>query len=128
MYDAGKILPGLGVFFVLLAFPFWFTAASGQGGAKPEIVKPAQEKQCIEPAGYMRAKHMQLLVQWREEVVRNGPGRYVAGDGKEYDMSLTGTCLKCHSNKAEFCDRCHDYSGVQPDCWSCHTAPQEKKP
>ena len=42
-----------------------------------------------------------------------------------YDISLAGTCMKCHSNKAEFCDRCHDYAGVSPDCWSCHVAPQE---
>ncbi|HEX2924389.1 MAG TPA: sulfate reduction electron transfer complex DsrMKJOP subunit DsrJ [Chloroflexota bacterium] len=119
--------PGLGVFFVLLVFPFWFNGASGQGGVKPDIVKPTQEKQCIESADYMRAKHMQLLIDWREEVVRNGPGQYVATDGKKYDMSLTGSCLKCHSNKTEFCDRCHDYAGVQPNCWNCHTVPPEKK-
>ena len=27
-------------------------------------------------------------------------------------MSLSNTCLDCHSNKAEFCDRCHNYASV----------------
>ena len=29
-------------------------------------------------------------------------------------------CLDCHSNTAEFCDRCHDYASVRPYCWHCH--------
>ena len=29
-------------------------------------------------------------------------------------MSLTRTCMDCHSNKAEFCDRCHNYLAVRP--------------
>ena len=72
----------------------------------------------------MRADHMQLLVAWRDESVRQAQTTYVASDGKKYDISLTGTCLKCHS-KEKFCDRCHSYAGVQPNCWSCHTAPKE---
>ena len=50
-------------------------------------------------------------------------GSYVAFNGKVYEKSLTGTCLGCH-NKAEFCDRCHAYSGVSsPYCWNCHSEP-----
>jgi hypothetical protein len=41
-------------------------------------------------------------------------------------MSLTNTCItQCHSNKAKFCDRCHDYMNVQPWCWDCHNFPKE---
>ena len=29
-------------------------------------------------------------------------------------MSLSNTCLDCHSNKAEFCDNCHTYASVKP--------------
>ena len=35
-------------------------------------------------------------------------------------MSLTRGCLDCHSNKAEFCDRCHASAGVTPKCFDCH--------
>ncbi len=39
-------------------------------------------------------------------------------------MSLTLTCLECHSNKDKFCDRCHDYLRVSPGCWDCHNVPK----
>jgi hypothetical protein len=68
----------------------------------------------------MRADHMQLLDLWRHSVVREGKRIYVNPDGKEYNMSLSNTCLDCHSNKAEFCDRCHNYASVRPYCWDCH--------
>jgi hypothetical protein len=75
----------------------------------------------------MRAEHMQLLDVWRDSVVRESKRIYVNPEGKEFNMSLSNTCLDCHSNKAEFCDRCHDYASVQPYCWSCHIEdPKEK--
>ena len=49
-------------------------------------------------------------------------------DGKQYTMSLINTCMKCHTSKAKFCDRCHNYMAVTPDCWDCHIAPKEKAP
>jgi hypothetical protein len=129
MYDGGKIVPGVILFLGILFSPFLYSVGSGQAAAKPDIVLPTQSKQCVEPVEYMKDHHMQLLIQWRDDVVRNGGRIYVASDGKQYEESLTGTCLssKCHSNKAEFCDRCHDYSNVQPNCWNCHTAPEGNK-
>jgi len=87
---------------------------------------PANAKECVAPAATMRSQHMQMLVSWREDVVRRNDRRYIAVDGKVYDKSLTRTCLGCH-NKEQFCDRCHAYAGVSgPDCWNCHHAPQTK--
>ena len=64
---------------------------------------------------------MDLLNTWRDEAVRNGDRAYVGLDGKEYEKSIAGTCLSsCHSNKEEFCDRCHEYVGARPYCWDCH--------
>ena len=40
-------------------------------------------------------------------------------------MSLTGTCLRCHANKAEFCDRCHAYAGVSPTAGSATSIPRQ---
>ena len=72
----------------------------------------------------MRKSHVDLLNRWKDSVVRDGHLRYVASDGTEYTMSLTLTCMECHSNKAAFCDRCHDYMQVSPRCWDCHTFPK----
>jgi hypothetical protein len=59
-------------------------------------------------------------------VVREGRRDYVSTlSGTTYDMSLSRTCMDCHSNKADFCDRCHDYLAVNPYCWDCHVEPKE---
>jgi hypothetical protein len=69
---------------------------------------------------------MRLLIQWREGVVRDGVRRVHAFNGKDYDASLTKTCLgQCHTDREAFCDRCHNYSGVSTiNCWDCHKQSQ----
>lgn len=124
MYDANKIIPGLIIFFCLITFPIWYSVISGKIAYTPDPEIITEEKQCIESTQYMRYKHMDLLKDWRESVVREGARTYVASDGKEYNISLTGTCMDCHSNKAEFCDQCHNYVGVKPNCWDCHIEPE----
>ena len=54
------------------------------------------------------------------EVVRNGETEYMSTSGEPHTMSLTGTCLSCHSNRDTFCTACHDYANVEPTCWDCH--------
>ena len=131
IYDAGKVFTGLAFFIVFLTAPIWLSG--GKSASPPEIkidtpvIQKLAEKRCIEPTAYMKANHMELLDTWRQAVVREGEPLYVASDGKKYRMSLSGTCLHCHSNKDQFCDRCHNYEGVKPACWSCHVVPQELK-
>jgi [DsrC]-trisulfide reductase subunit J len=123
MYDGPKIITGLVIFVALATLPFWFTAASGKGGATPDPKAP-EGKECVESKEFMKAQHMDLLNEWRDDVVRNGNREYTAQkDGKKYDMSLTRTCMDCHDNKEQFCDECHNYVGVTPYCWECHIAP-----
>lgn len=126
MYDARKILPGLAVFVLLFISPLWYNAASGKAAAMPALPK-ASGTQCIESVDYMRISHMDILESWREQVVREGKKSYTASDGKQYDMNLVGTCMSCHTSKEEFCGRCHTYSGVDPNCWTCHVAPEVTK-
>lgn len=83
-----------------------------------------EEEHCVLPVQEMRDRHEELLNDWKKSVVREGDSIYVASDGQEYSMSLTGTCLDCHSNKAEFCDQCHSYVAVTPSCWNCHNLPE----
>lgn len=125
MYDKGKILGGLVIFLILITSPIWYNAVSGKASYVPQPIIVTKEKQCVESTEYMNNTHMTLLQDWRETVVRTGARTYVASDGKKYNMSLTNTCLNCHPNKAEFCDQCHNYTGIKPYCWDCHVIPQE---
>jgi len=103
--------------------PAWYAIGRGKG-QPPELEKPAGKTRCVEPPPVMRARHMQLLDDWRDAVVRRGEGVYVASDGQRHRMSLTGTCLGCHVDPAKFCVKCHEYVGVEAFCWDCH---QQKK-
>jgi hypothetical protein len=123
MYDKGKVIGGLAIFVCAVTFPAWYVAASGKADYRPQPVLPVSENQCIESAEYMKEYHMQLLQKWRDLSVRDGISTYAGSDNRTYEISLTGTCLHCHSNKAEFCDQCHSYSGISPNCWDCHNIP-----
>jgi hypothetical protein len=121
MKDKNKILAGLAIFIVVVTLPFWFNL--GKAAPAPELeltAKAKAAKACVMPTEFMTANHMQLLDVWRHNVVRGGERMFVNDDGKLYDMSLSNTCLDCHSNKEKFCDRCHDYASVRPYCWDCH--------
>ncbi len=121
MKDKKKILAGLAVFIAAITLPFWYNM--GKAAPAPEVeltAKAKAAKVCVMPTAYMKAEHMQLLDVWRHNVVRNGERAFVNAEGKLFDMSLSNTCLDCHSNKAQFCDRCHDYASVRPYCWDCH--------
>jgi hypothetical protein len=123
MYDAGKIILGIVVFLVLITFPFWFTLALGNPDYQPEPEMPSGR--CVEEREYMVHWHMDLLNDWRDSVVRDGNRMYVSRDfGDRYEMSLTRTCMSCHKSKEKFCDRCHDYTAVDPYCWDCHVEPK----
>lgn len=126
MYDAGKIIVGLVVFVVVATSPLWFNALTSETPEVPEIKLPTNgSTECVETIDYMRSNHMDLLNEWRDEVVRVGTRDYVSSSsGKTFDMSLSRTCMDCHSNKADFCDACHTYLAVSPYCWDCHVEPK----
>ena len=124
MYDRIKIVIGLLVFILLVLTPFFYNKKEAK--APPTLVKPVSAATCVLPAAEMRAKHMQLLNTWRDEVVRDGDRTPVVIEGKEYPKSLQLACMECHTSRVNFCDRCHNYSSVrQPYCWDCHLAPVE---
>jgi hypothetical protein len=129
MNNKKLIIAGLVVFAALFSFPFWFNM--GKAAPKPVLELTDRAKaagECVRPTEYMKAEHMQLLDEWRLKVVRTGERVYVNSKGKSFEMSLTNTCLDCHANKAEFCDKCHNYASVRPYCWDCHIDnPKENK-
>lgn len=125
MYDGGKIIAGLIVFLMLVTFPIWYNAVSGNPNIPPDPKIVTEAKQCVRDTQYMKTMHMNLLNEWRDLVVRGGERYFDAPDGNRYEMSLSNTCMNCHSNKSEFCDQCHNYLDVNPYCWDCHIEPKE---
>jgi hypothetical protein len=87
-------------FLLVATLPFWYGKITGSSAIKPILEPPSGgEKVCIETAAYMREYHTELLKQWRDSVVRDGIRTYRAKDGKEYTISLSNTCLRCHTDK-----------------------------
>ena len=130
MSDRVKIYAGLVVFLGLISYPVWHRSAPGATADRPDIVIKTRnapgKHMCVMPVEYMRSSHVLLLKEWRETVVRTGDRNFMSPDGRHFRRSLTDTCLDCHSNKSSFCDRCHNYVGVRPNCWECHVAPPEE--
>ncbi|MDD2967061.1 MAG: sulfate reduction electron transfer complex DsrMKJOP subunit DsrJ [Desulfovibrionaceae bacterium] len=126
MYNKTYVLAGIIIFVALFTTPFWTGIMSGSY-QRPAVQLPANEKECVEPVEYMRAEHMQLLNDWRDQALRNEARVYVSSTGKKWEISLQNTCLKCHNNTTEFCDKCHISNSVYPYCWTCHIEPKGKK-
>jgi len=118
MSDRPVIFAGLGILLIAGTSPFWWAAASGAPAEPPDL--PLPEGHCVESLEFMRDSHMDLLITWRDSVVREGNRTYTAKDGSTYDMSLTNTCLTCHGSQEKFCTKCHDYVGITVHCWDCH--------
>jgi len=80
------------------------------------IEKPGQ---CVEPKAVMRRDHMSLLKHQRDLTLREGIR------AKKYSLN---ECIACHASQKTgsvigeggFCQSCHDYAAVKPDCWDCH--------
>ncbi len=129
MYDSGKIIAGLVIFVALFASPFLLNVVGDAPVApKPSLDTPVindmEEKVCVRDN--MQQNHMQVLDLWRDSVVRDGNRTAPGINGQLYEMSLSNECMNCHSNKAEFCDKCHTYAAVDPYCWDCHVEPPKE--
>ena len=127
MYNAKAVIIGIVIFVAIFSSPFW-TGWIGQDYTKTGVVLPAGEKECIEDTEFMRAQHMRLLDEWRDQALREENRVYESAlNGKKWVISLQNTCLKCHSNYTEFCEKCHVANSVYPYCWTCHIIPTEGK-
>jgi hypothetical protein len=143
MRDRPVIVAGLIAFLAAVTFPVWYNVAARTAAAAPVLARPSDAaiarvrsvavvgsgfpgiapgaaRVCVAPRDDMRASHMQLIASWRDDVVRRNDRAFAAYDGYRYEKNLIATCLGCHDNRAQFCDRCHDYAGVAPGCWDCH--------
>jgi len=132
LFHAKYIFGGLAVFLVLLLLPVLPNLGKAVPPPQPSLDTAAiqklkgKDKQCVADTVWMRSYHMQLLGDWREAVVRDGKREVVGLGGKKFNPSLSNTCMECHSNKSQFCDQCHNYVAVTPNCWGCHLEKEKK--
>lgn len=124
MVSKPKVIVVTAVFAVILLFPFIYNAVGT--GMFSEVKRPQvvieKSGQCIKYTGYMRRHHGDMLERNMELVQKEGMTNVVG----------LNDCRKCHSNREEFCDRCHDYVGVyavndSTGCFTCHDYPKTKK-
>ncbi|MEW6743545.1 MAG: sulfate reduction electron transfer complex DsrMKJOP subunit DsrJ [Planctomycetota bacterium] len=120
LFDKRKVLTGLGIFLVLMLFPIWYSAAAGKISVIPQPKVDDSRGHCVAPRETIRVSHMELLNEWRDAVVREGERFFVTEDNRRFERSLTRTCIGCHTDRKEFCDQCHDYVSVRPNCFDCH--------
>jgi predicted CXXCH cytochrome family protein len=86
----------------------------------------------VRPKDFMRRNHMELIKHQRDLTVRQGI--------RATSDSLAA-CIACHvkhdaagkpipvNAEGQFCNRCHEYLAVQPDCFGCHsTVPEGPQP
>lgn len=127
MYNAKGIIIGIIIFVAVFSSPFWVSWI-GLDYTKTGVVLPENSKTCIENTEFMRANHMRLLDEWRDQALREENRAYVSAlDGRKWVISLQNTCMKCHDNYAGFCEKCHVANSVYPYCWTCHIIPTEGK-
>jgi len=70
MSERGIIAARIALFLAGACFPFWRNAAAPP---RPLALRlPAGERECVAPVAYMRASHGDLLLAWRDRVVRSG--------------------------------------------------------
>jgi hypothetical protein len=124
MYNKGTIIPGLIIFVLIVTSPILYNRLSAGDLPKPEQTSGVGKK-CVLPLQEMRDTHMQLLNQWRDEVLRDDDRSIVDVGGQKFRKGLQTACMQCHTNKEKFCDTCHEYASVKPYCWDCHLTPKQ---
>ena len=125
MYNSKAVIAGIIAFLVICTSPFWAGIGSGDY-KKPEVVLP-KKPECVESAEFMRAEHMQLLNEWRDQALREDNRVYISSTGKKWEIRLQNTCMKCYNDYEQFCDKCHVTNNVDPYCWTCHILPKGGK-
>ena len=98
-----------------------------------EVAGPAipqgKGEQCVEPTDVMRKDHMGMLNHQRDKTMHDGIRT------KKHSLK---ECISCHVQEDDkgqvarfgedghFCSSCHNYAGVNIDCFQCHAdRPQE---
>ncbi len=108
------------IFAVVILLPVGLSAFGLHIPTPPEMPEVFLEKvdpqfeECIRDSTEMRFRHMEILKEIRDKVIRHGI---------RDEVTLAG-CGNCHINRDRFCDRCHAAASVTLDCFGCHYYPE----
>ncbi|MBF0560542.1 MAG: Hdr-like menaquinol oxidoreductase cytochrome c subunit [Alphaproteobacteria bacterium] len=109
---------------VLMVTLLGVASATAGDGPLPTIPKGMGDH-CVADTQFMRRNHMEMLKHHRVETMRDGIRT------RTYSLA---NCFTCHvvkgadgkpvtiRNPAHFCNACHEYAGVRPDCFDCHAS------
>lgn len=105
----GMLVLGVPLVLSLLGF-------ASERTAEPFLATPSAGTACVRDVTTMRYHHMTYLKDLRDQVVREG--------ARHSDPSIQsrgiGSCRGCHTDRSQFCDKCHSRAGVSLDCFGCH--------
>jgi hypothetical protein len=104
---------------VLWGLTFAVAHAAEPGRAPLPAIEIAKPGQCVEPKDVIRRDHMKFLRHQRDLTMHEGIRT------KKHSLN---ECISCHASpktgsvigEGGFCQSCHDYAAVKPDCWDCH--------
>ena len=113
--NKGAITAVILALIILLPIGFYAIRDAFSRNTEPFLEMPAPKyKECVRDTEYMRFHHWELLLELREEVVR---------EGKTEDVTFSD-CRNCHADRAHFCNECHNVANVYLDCFGCHNYPE----
>ena len=123
-------LIALGLILFVLAFTFPVLMSLNKPAAQTQPPAIAQNEQALQElaqklgvknAEEFRAKHKQILAEWKDLAVRDGKRIYISPDGREIPINLENL-----ANQPQYCNDCHNYVGIEkPSCWTCHVEQKE---
>ncbi len=131
MYDGWKIILGLIIGLGLFLSPMLYDNIGGTDlkAPVPELTDKAKnEGQCVAPKPYMTAWHMQMLDNWRHEVVRDGKRYFDTNENLWWDYSLDASLLEKWRRLTTNADTHNTgqpgktyYKSLQVTCMECHS-------
>ena len=118
---------GLILFVLLFTFPVLMNLGKSLVQTQPptllqddRAMQELADKLGVKNVDEFRAKHKQVLAEWKDSVVRDGKRVYVNKDGHEVPINLQSL-----ASQSQYCNTCHDYVGIEkPSCWTCHVEPK----
>ena len=97
MYKGGRIIAFAALFCLAVLSPFIVNLANAAPAPETSLDTPAinaqQTKECVASTEYMKDNHMQLLDEWRNDVVRDGSRECESASGQVYEEKEPGRHL-----------------------------------
>lgn len=118
-------MTGLRLFLAVLVMALIGALPVMAGDGPLPLIPKAKGERCVEDSNFMRRNHMELLKHHRDETMHKGV--------RTTKYSLSG-CFNCHAvdgadgkpvtvdDEKHFCNACHTYAAVSPDCFQCHSS------